>query len=270
MNEVLLDLGFIRIYWYSFMLFLAFLIGGSLAIREAKKYKIEENFMINMFFYLIIFSMIGARAYYVLFNLENYDSFLSIFKVWEGGLAIHGGIICGSLVILLYSKKYKVSTMRLLDILVVSLILGQAIGRWGNFFNHEAYGVATSLSTLQAWHLPEFIIDNMFINGTYYTPTFLIESIWCILGFILLLIYRNKKYTKVGQTTCLYMVWYGVGRFFIEWLRMDSLMLGNFRVAQIVSILMVILGIIFFRIIGKGSVFSNNYNDRSNANETTF
>lgn len=270
MSEVLFELGFIRIYWYSFLLFLAFLIGGTIAIREAKKWKITENFMINMFFYLIVFSMIGARLYYVVFNLDNYNNILSVFKVWEGGLAIHGGIIFGVLVLIIYSKKYKVDTIRLFDILGVSLILGQAIGRWGNFINKEAYGVATSLEKLQNFHLPQFIIDGMYINGIYYTPTFLMESIWCLIGFIVLLIYRNRKYTKIGQTFSLYMIWYGFGRFFIEWLRTDSLMLGEFKVAQIVSVIMVLGGIILFRSIGKGSIFTNNYNDIKNTNETIF
>jgi len=270
MKDVLFDLGFIRIYWYSFMLFTAFLIGGTIAIKEAKKWKIKEDFMVNMFFYLIVFSMIGARLYYVLFNLGNYGNLLSIFKVWEGGLAIHGGIIVGVLVVFLYSKKYKVDFIRVFDILAVSLLLGQAIGRWGNFFNHEAYGAMTSLTTLQNFHLPQFIIDGMYINGAYYTPTFLIESIWCLLGFIVLIIYRSRKYTKIGQTISLYMIWYGFGRFFIEWLRTDSLMLGNFKVAQIVSIIMVIGGAILLRVIGKGSIFTNNYNDVENSNETIF
>ena len=271
MNPVLLDLGFVTIYWYSAFIFVAFLIGGTLAIKEAFKWKISEDFMINLFFYLIPISMIGARIYYVLFNLDYYSgNILSIFKIWEGGLAIHGGILFGLIFVILYCKKYKVDWIRILDILVVSLILGQAIGRWGNFFNGEAHGMMTTLETLQAWHLPNFIIEGMNINGNYYIPTFLIESIWCLIGFIVLIIFRSNKYTKVGQTTCLYMIWYGIGRFFIEILRTDSLMLGPVKVAMLVSALMVIIGIILFIKLKKGSLFANQYNDRSNTSVSNF
>lgn len=271
MNPIFLDLGFIQIYWYSVILFVAFLIGGTLAIHEAKKWKIPEDFMINLFFYVIIFSLIGARLYYVAFNWDYYaTSPINIFKVWEGGLAIHGGLIAATIVIIIYSKKYKVNTLRLLDILVVSLILGQAIGRWGNFMNGEAHGAVTTLSHLQSLHIPEFIINGMKINGVYYQPTFLYESFLNLLGFIILFIYRGRRYTKVGTTTSLYLVWYGIVRFFIEGMRTDSLMLGSIRVAQLVSILMVIIGIVMFIILRKGSVFNNKYNDIENTNESTF
>lgn len=271
MNPIFLDLGVVQIHWYSVILMLAFFIGGSLALREAKKWKITEDFMINLFFYIVIFAFIGARLYYVAFNWEFYSNDLaSIFRVWEGGLAIHGGILAALIFIIFYTKKYKVDTLRMLDILVVSLILGQAIGRWGNFMNGEAHGAITTLEHLQNLHIPEFIINGMNINGTYYEPTFLYESLWCLIGFIILIIYRNRKYTKIGATTSLYLVWYGIGRFFIEGMRTDSLMLGNFRVAQIVSILMIIIGIIMFIFLKRGSVFNNKYNDMSNTHETNF
>ena len=113
MNPIFLDLGFIQIYWYSLILFLAFLLGGTLAIHEAKKWKIPEDFMVNLFFYIIIFSLVGARLYYVLFNLDYYSNHvIDIFKVWEGGLAIHGGLIASLIVTIIYSKKYRVNTLR--------------------------------------------------------------------------------------------------------------------------------------------------------------
>lgn len=271
MNPILFELGPVTIYWYSIIMFVAFLIGGSLALREAKRWKISEDFMINMFFYLIPIAIIGARLYYVVFNLDYYSiNKIAIFKIWEGGLAIHGGMLFGLLFILIYSKKYKVNWVRLLDIFVVSLAIGQAIGRWGNFFNGEAHGIATTLEALQAWHLPTFIIEGMYIDGTYYVPTFLIESIWCLIMFIILLFVRRSRYTKLGQTTSLYLILYGVERFIVEGFRTDSLMLGNFRIAQIVSVLMVIIGVILFIKLRKGSVFSNKYNDVANTNESTF
>ncbi len=271
MNPIFLDLGFFKIYWYSFLLFLAFFIGCVLAIKEAKKWKISEDFMINMFFYVIILSFIGARAYYVAFNWDYYSANLSsIFKVWEGGLAIHGGLIMALIFIIFYTKKYKVDTLRILDILVVSLILGQAIGRWGNFMNGEAHGAITTLEHLKSLHIPEFIINGMYIDGNYYQPTFLYESLWCFLGFIVLIIYRGMKYTKIGTTTSLYLIWYGIERFFVEGMRTDSLMLGNFKIAQIISIIMIVTGIIMFFILKRGSVFNNKYNDIKNTHETNF
>lgn len=271
MSAIFLDLGVIQIYWYSVILFIAFLIGGFLALNESKRWKISEDFMINLFFYLIPIALIGARLYYVLFNIEYYSNdIISIFKIWEGGLAIHGGIIVSLIFIIFYTKKYKVSTLRITDILVVSLIIGQAIGRWGNFMNGEAYGPATTLSFLQNLHLPEFIINGMNIGGTYYHPTFLYESLWCLIGFIILLILRRNKYTKIGMPTSFYLVWYGIGRFLVEGLRQDSLMFSNIRVAQLVSLVFIVVGIFMFLKLRKGSVFQNKYNDERNLNETKF
>ena len=130
--------------------------------------------------------------------------------------------------------------------MVVSLILGQAIGRWGNFFNQEAYGPAITLKGLQNLHIPDFIIDGMFINGTYYHPTFLYESIWCIVGFLILIIVRRFKHIRTGELTSYYLVFYSFGRLMIEGLRQDSLMLGTFKMAQLISIIMIILGFILF------------------------
>lgn len=271
MNPIFLDLGIIKIYWYSVMIFIGLLIGGVLALNEAKKWKIPEDFMINYFFFLVPISLIGARIYYVLFNLDYYSNdWLSIFKVWEGGLGIHGGIIAGIIWTLIYCKKYKVNFFRLTDIMVVSLIIGQAIGRWGNFFNQEAYGGITTLEFLNNLHLPDFIIDNMYINGAYHHPTFLYESIWCMIGFIGLLIVRRYRYIKIGQITGIYFIWYGIGRFFIEGMRTDSLMLGSLKMAQLISILMIIIGAVLIFVFQKKSVFKNQYNNKENTNDINF
>lgn len=245
MNPILIDLGFIQIYWYSFLLFIAFLIGGYLVLRESKKHDIDEDFIINLFFYTVPIAFLGARLYYVIFNWNYYSvNLIEIFKIWEGGLAIHGGIIAAFIFLFFYTKKHNISLWKITDILVVSLILGQAIGRWGNFFNGEAHGLETTLTTLQNLHLPNFIIEGMHIHSKYYIPTFLYESIWDLLGFILLYFFRNRKNNKIGQTTSLYLIWYGIGRFFIEGMRTDSLMLGPLRMAQVISIVMIILGFV--------------------------
>lgn len=252
MNPILLQIGNFQIYWYSFILFIAFMIGCLIALKEAKKQDINEEFMTNLFLYTIPICLIGARIYYVLFNLDYYlPNFIDIFKVWEGGLAIHGGIISGLIFVLYYSKKNNVDILKLIDILVISLIIGQIIGRWGNFMNQEAFGPATTYSYLESLHIPKFIINGMYINGTYYHPTFLYESLWNLIGLIVLFIIKNNKKYKKGYLTSFYLIWYGTGRFLIESLRTDSLMLLNLKIAQIISILMIIFGIYLFTYLNK-------------------
>ncbi len=245
--DPIIEIGFITIHWYSIILFIAILVGSNLAIKEAKRHGYEENFMVNLLFLGVIIGIIGARAYYVIFNFDYYkDNLSEIFKVWNGGLAIHGGIIAGLICIAIICYKKKVNLLKIIDFLVVGLILAQAIGRWGNFFNGEAHGPVTTLEHLQSLFLPEFIIDGMYINGNYYIPTFLYESVWCFLGFIIMIILRRKKFMKVGYLTSFYLVWYGIERFFVEGLRTDSLMFFSLKIAQLVSLAMVIIGIILF------------------------
>ena len=245
--DPIIEIGFITIHWYSIILFIAILVGSNLAIKEAKRHGYEENFMVNLLFLGVIIGIIGARAYYVIFNFDYYkDNLSEIFKVWNGGLAIHGGIIAGLICIAIICYKKKVNLLKIIDFLVVGLILAQAIGRWGNFFNGEAHGPVTTLEHLQSLFLPEFIIDGMYINGNYYIPTFLYESVWCFLGFIIMIILRRKKFMKVGYLTSFYLVWYGIERFFVEGLRTDSLMFFSLKIAQLVSLAMIIIGIILF------------------------
>ena len=245
MNAIFLDLGIFKIYWYSVILLIAFIIGGILVLKESKKYNIDKERISDLAFYLIIFSLLGARLYYIIFNWNYYSvNLIDIFKVWEGGLAIHGGLIAGLLVLIHFSKKNKINLFKMTDIMVVGLIVGQAIGRWGNFFNSEAHGSITTLKFLQDMHIPEFIINGMNINGVYYEPTFLYESIWCIIGFIILLLIRRFLNSKTGTLTSFYLIWYGIGRFIIEGMRTDSLMLGNLRMAQLISLFMIVSGLI--------------------------
>ena len=265
MNRVALDLGFIQIYWYSIFILLGLLVGLAVIYKEIKKQNINTDFFTNLAFYSIIIGIISARLYYVLFNLDYYSqNILEIFEIWNGGLAIHGGLIGGGLFALFYCHKYKVNVYRIFDICVVGLILAQAIGRWGNFFNQEAHGAATSLSHLQSLHIPDFIIEGMNIGGVYYEPTFLYESLWCLLGLIIILIIRRLKLTKVGQPTALYLMWYGLGRFFIETMRTDSLMLGGFKVAQIISVIMVIIGLLAIMITGRKGRYEDLYDQDEN------
>ena len=145
MSKVALDLGFIQIYWYSICILVGMMIGMFLVYTEARKKKVNEELMTNLIFYTIIFAIVGARLYYVMFNMDYYSKhLLEIFEIWNGGLAIHGGIIFGGAFMIYYTKAHKMDTLKILDICSVGLIIGQAIGRWGNFFNQEAYGSEVS------------------------------------------------------------------------------------------------------------------------------
>lgn len=244
MDRIFFSIGPITIYWYSITMLLAVLTGIYLATIESKKQGME-SFVSDLITYAIFFGIIGARIYYVIFNFDNYkNNLLDIFKVWEGGIAIYGAIIGGFLAIVYLAKKRKQSIIKTTDIIVPGLLLAQAIGRWGNFFNSEAHGGEVSIEFLKSIHLPNFIIDGMHINGSYYHPTFLYESLWCILGFIILIIIRKLIKRKKGIMTYSYFIWYGIGRLFIEGLRTDSLYLGNIRISQLVSIILIIVGII--------------------------
>lgn len=247
MEKVALDLGPIQIYWYSIFIFIGMLVACFLIYKEAKKRGIDEDFLVNLTFNTIIIGIIGARLYYVLFNLSYYlDNPVEILQIWNGGLAIHGGIIAGLLFIIYYCKKHEVNLWKMLDIIVVGLIIAQAIGRWGNFFNSEAYGPITTAAHLKSLGIPQFIIDGMYILGEYRQPTFFYESVWCLFGFLAMLIIRQYKYLKIGQLTSFYLIWYGIIRFIIEAMRTDSLMLGPLKMAQLVSLVFIVSGIIIF------------------------
>lgn len=246
MDRVLISIGPINIYWYSVLIVVSIIIGLYFSLKQADKNGLDKNFLYDMIFYLIPIAIIGARLYYVIFNFSLFkDSLIDIFKIWEGGLAIYGVIISSIIFIIIYCKKKNKNILLTLDTLTPYLILGQSIGRWGNFINKEAHGPITTYQHLKSMHLPNFIIEGMYINGSYYIPTFLYESLWCFIGFIIILIIRKKnKYKNKGILLFSYFIWYGIGRLFIEGLRTDSLYLGTFRISQIVSIIILLIGII--------------------------
>ncbi len=261
MNPILFSIGEFDIRWYSVTMLLGILIGLSLLFREGKRFNISKDFLFNMAFWTIIFALIGARLYYVVFNFSEYkNNLIDIVKIWNGGLAIHGALLFGIITMFIYCKKYKVEFFKITDIAAPCVLIGQAIGRWGNFFNSEAHGMATSLERLQNLPIPNFIVEGMNINGIYYHPTFYYEFLWCLLGLIIILIVRRLKYIKIGQLTCIYFMFYSVGRFFIESMRTDSLMLGGFKMAQIVSILMFVTGLIGLMLTMRYGKFENLYN----------
>ena len=252
MNRVLVTIGPITIYWYSFLVLTAVLIGYEIVLKYCKKINYHENDITDMALFLVIWSIIGARLYYVIFNFDIFkNDLIGILQIYRGGLAIYGAIIGGTLYTLYYCIKKKMSFIKVLDIFSLSLLLGQAIGRWGNFFNSEAYGGNTTYEALKNLHIPEFIIKGMEIDGIYRQPTFLYESLWCIIGVCILYIIRKKRSNQTGKQISFYLCWYGVGRFVIEGLRSDSLYLGQFRISQIVSLILIIIGIIGNIIIWK-------------------
>jgi len=258
MNPIAISIGPIEVRWYAILILTGFIIGMFLVKKEAIRQKLDTKKIMDLCFYLILVSIIGARLYYVIFKFSEYkENIIDVFKIWEGGLAIHGGIIAGTTFSYIYCKKNKINFLKLTDIISPALILGQAIGRWGNFFNGEAFGSATTLSHLHNLHLPNFIIKGMYLYSdtdlkfAYRHPTFFYESLWCLLGFIILLIIRRNKKIKTGQITAIYFIIYGIGRFFIESLRTDSLLFLNLKVAQIISIIMVLIGIILYVIVQK-------------------
>lgn len=244
MNSNIIAIGNIEIKWYSFLLLIAFTIGFIIVMRQRYKVNLTKSEMLDMLFYLTIVAIIGARIYYVIFNLDYYTANPSdILKIWEGGLAIHGGIISGIIYLIIYCRCKKIKLLNMTDIIVPALALGQSIGRWGNFFNQEAFGPITTYSTLKSFHIPNFIINGMYINHHYYHPTFFYESLFCLFIFVVLIIVIKLKLNKMGICTSIYLILYGIERFFMEGLRQDSLMFFNLKVAQLVSIIMIIIGI---------------------------
>lgn len=246
MNSVAIDLGFIQIYWYSITMLLAILVGSFIFYKGLREKGFKDETIVDMIFYTVICGIIGARIYFVIFNLNYYLKYpIEILEIWNGGLAIHGGIIGGLIFLYFYARKNKISLLKITDSAAIAIIIAQAIGRWGNFFNSEAHGTATTLSNLQKSFIPNFVIKGMYIDGLYYIPTFYYEFWWNLLGFIaLVLIKKCSKKLKIGQLTGIYFMWYSFGRFFIERLRTDSLMFGSIRIAQLISALLFIIGAI--------------------------
>ena len=220
MSRIAIDLGFVQIYWYSICIILGMMVGMYMVLSEARKHGIGDTTMTNLIFNTIITAIIGARLYYVLFNWGYYSrNFIEVFEIWQGGLAIHGGIIAGILFLFIYTRRHRINLFDITDSIAPALALGQAIGRWGNFFNMEAYGPKTTIFELRRLHIPNFVIDGMYINGTYHHPTFFYESIACFIIFIVLIIISRIKNIKLGQTTGIYFILYGIVRFFVESLR---------------------------------------------------
>jgi len=265
--DVFLDLGFVVWYKYSLMILLGIIAAAILGIREGKKIGITSNDILDGLIIIVPLSIVGTRLWYVVFEWQRYaNDLLGIFRISDGGLAIHGGFITAFISAYFYTKYKKIDMLKAFDLMAPGFLIAQAFGRWGNFFNQEAHGGiiggvtdGTPNLTLDAQRdflsntlrLPDFITNNMFIEKldgiNYYHPTFLYESIWNLTGFIIMLILRRTKLLRIGDLFAVYLIWYSVGRFFIEAMRTDSLYIGDtgLRTAQITSIVMILAGIAF-------------------------
>jgi phosphatidylglycerol---prolipoprotein diacylglyceryl transferase len=236
LDPVAFSLGPIPVHWYGVIIGTGLALALFLAIREGDRRGLPKDTFADLMLWAIPIAIISARIYYVIFEWDYYKHNLdAIPQIWNGGIAIHGALIGSVVTAYVFAKKRGISFWKIADIAAPSIILGQAIGRWGNFMNQEAHGGEVSRQFLENLHLPEFIINQMYINGTYYHPTFLYESIWNILGFVLLILLRRVNLRR-GEMFLSYVIWYSIGRFFIEGMRTDSLMVGDLRMAQIISI----------------------------------
>ncbi|MDJ1184521.1 prolipoprotein diacylglyceryl transferase [Roseofilum sp. BLCC_M143] len=247
-GPIIFEIGPLAIRWYGLLIASAVLLGVTLSQYLAQRRGLNPDAIGDLAIWLVLGAIPGARIYYILFQWENYsDNLGEMFAIWKGGIAIHGAILGGMLAALIFARLNRLSFWKLADVVAPSLILGQAIGRWGNFFNSEAFGSPTDLP----WKL--FIPINRrpieYIQFDYFHPTFLYESLWnlMVLGILLGLFVwglKHKPGLKSGTLFMVYLIAYSLGRVWIEALRTDSLMLGDIRVAQLVSLAAISLGVL--------------------------
>ena len=236
-----------NIHWYGVIICAGLVLCILLGLRFSKKYALNQDSMLDYVIAAVPSAIVGARLYYVLFRLDYYlANPKEIIAVWNGGLAIYGGIIGALIAIFIMSKVKKDSFFHIMDFAMPYIMLGQAIGRWGNFINQEAYGSTTN----SIFGMTGNIIANEMGNGVLVHPTFLYESVWCLLGFVFLVIYRKKLQKCVGEVSALYMIIYGAERAVVEGLRTDSLTVSlgsnTIRVSQWLSVILVVLGVALF------------------------
>lgn len=251
-NRVAFELFGLSIYWYAVIIISGVVIAMVLSSREAERVGMKADDVTDFMLVGLPLSFIGARLYYILFDLQPYLADpIQVFNIRSGGLAIYGGLIVGGIWLYYFCSRHFISVWTFLDIAAPSVMIAQSIGRWGNFMNHEAFGGETTKAFLQSLHLPQFIIENMYIDSAYRQPTFLYESVWTFIGFIVLLFLRKKTgLLKRGEVALSYVIWYSFGRMFIEGMRTDSLYLvGSIRVSQLLSFILLVgaIGVFIWR-----------------------
>ena len=224
------------IYWYGIIIMLGIVSAFIHAKIRCKPEGIKTDDIIDAGIFTVLFGVLGARLYYVLTTLDTdkYETIIDVFAIWEGGLAIYGGVICGCTALALTAVYKKINPLKIMDAVGPGVMLAQAIGRWGNFMNGEAFGYEVAEGSLLYPFRMGLISDYTVSEMKYYHPTFLYESLWNIVGFVIItLLYRKKKFN--GQVALMYFTWYGFGRMFIEGLRTDSLYVGPFRISQVIG-----------------------------------
>lgn len=225
LNPIAFSIGSLEVHWYGLILGFGALMGLVFAIWEGKRFKIPQEFFMDLLLLGVPSAIIAARIYFVAFMWDDYkNNLLDIFKIWNGGIAIYGALIGAIICAVIFTRRRGYNFWRIADICAPSLLIGQLIGRWGNFVNQEAYGGPTTEGFLSDYlHLPSFIVNQMNVQGTFHHPTFLYESLWNLVGLVILIILRRQKFLRAGELFFSYFIWYSIGRFFIEALRTDSL-----------------------------------------------
>lgn len=234
----------LHIAWYALLILTGAILAYYLSQKQAKKLGYEKELLEDYFFTMLPLAIVGARLYYCLFAWDYYgQDLIRIFYIWEGGLAIHGGLITGIVYSYFYFRFKGVNLLRIGDCILPNVLIAQVIRRWGNFMNQEAFGNIVPASYFD--HFPDFIKNKMFIDGFYRQPMFLYEGIGNLIAFIFVkTIFKKYGYKKRGDMVYAYLTWYGIVRFFIEIFRSDALMAGTIRIAQVVSILFIVLGLL--------------------------
>ncbi|WP_454961239.1 prolipoprotein diacylglyceryl transferase [Eggerthia catenaformis] len=241
-----LKIGNISIRYYALLILLGAIFAYLLGQYRFKQLGYSKDILSDYFVSVLVIGIIGARIWYVIFMFkESYlQNPLEIFAIWHGGLAIQGGLFTGLIYSYYYFKKKNIPFLVAGDAILPGVLIAQACGRWGNFFNQEAFGGVCSLEFLKSLHLPNFIISHMYIDGAYHHPTFLYESIGNIIVFLIIVFIIRHFASKKGMQFFAYFIGYGIVRFFVEGMRTDSLMIGSLRTAQLISIIFIITGII--------------------------
>ncbi len=239
------------ITYYGLLIAIGMGLGVFVAYKNAKLRGLKGDDLILVACYVLPLAIIGARIYYVLFSLDEFTNFWQFFEIWNGGMAIYGGVIGGALGIMIYCLIHKKNFLDVADIAVPALILGQVIGRWGNFINQEAYGIYIDNPSM-SWFPFGVYIENCTQSGCFcdgsgwHLATFFYESLWNLIAFFALMyLLRKNKLRYRGSLMSLYLIIYGVGRAWIEGLRMDSLYIGSIRTSQLLSILLIVFGVAF-------------------------
>lgn len=262
LNRVFINLGPIPIYWYGVIIAAGLFLGLYLATKESDRLGLKKDLMVDLVVFAAPIAIVFARIYYVIFEWNSYKGgpWWKVFAIWEGGIAIHGALIGAVLTAIVFAKVRQVSFWQIADIAAPSLILAQAIGRWGNFMNQEAHGGPMSEAAYQNFHqyLPDFIMNQMCIEGVMYYPTFLYESFWNLFVFGLLLFIRKYNPYR-GELFLSYLMLYSIGRFFIEGLRTDSLYFGLIRQAQLISVVLIVGAIILIIYRRKKGIVQRKY-----------